>query len=127
MSFHFNYFSSIKNNLHFSACKVNTTKYQWKHRYRTNLSGDAKKLVIPVTSKLQADLDYFILQLDGAPSHWHLMVRSPDLTVCEFFFVGSKRSCISSTDIDDFKHRITTAINSVNRDVLLREYTLVKH
>ncbi|PNF14636.1 hypothetical protein B7P43_G12012 [Cryptotermes secundus] len=105
-------------------------------------------------TSLQADSHDFIFQQDGAPPHWHLMVRafltekvpqrwigrkgakdltlcawparSPDLTVCDFFLWGYVKDHVYvpplPTNLDDLKHRITTAINSVHRDMLIRAW-----
>ncbi|PNF14304.1 hypothetical protein B7P43_G06787 [Cryptotermes secundus] len=52
--------------------------------------------------------------------------RSPDLTVCDFFLWGYVKDHVYvpplPTNLDDLKHRITTAINSVHRDMLIRAW-----
>ncbi|PNF28386.1 hypothetical protein B7P43_G16752 [Cryptotermes secundus] len=52
--------------------------------------------------------------------------RSPDLTVCDFFLRGYVKDHVYvpplPTNLDDLKHRITTAINSVHRDMLIRAW-----
>ncbi|PNF40965.1 hypothetical protein B7P43_G08819 [Cryptotermes secundus] len=52
--------------------------------------------------------------------------RSPDLTVCDFFLWGYVEDRVYvpplPTNLDDLKHRITTAINSVHRDMLIRAW-----
>ncbi|KAL4131917.1 hypothetical protein QTP88_009149 [Uroleucon formosanum] len=81
---------------------------------------------------LQADGNDFILQQDGVPSHcandatfcpWP---RSPDLTICDFFLWGYIKSIVYvpplPKDIDEFKSRITDAINLVTVDMLQQVY-----
>ena len=50
--------------------------------------------------------------------------RSPDLTVCDFFLWGFVKDKVFvpplPTDLENLKHRITTAINSIDPDVLQR-------
>ncbi|PNF29624.1 hypothetical protein B7P43_G16676 [Cryptotermes secundus] len=50
-------------------------------------------------------------------------VRSPDLTACDFFLWGYVKDHVYvpplPTNLDDLKHRITTAINSVHHDMLI--------
>ncbi|PNF30892.1 hypothetical protein B7P43_G06172 [Cryptotermes secundus] len=49
--------------------------------------------------------------------------RSPDLTVCDFFLWGYVKDHVYvpplPTNLNDLKHRITTAINSVHHDMLI--------
>ncbi|PNF19518.1 hypothetical protein B7P43_G02327 [Cryptotermes secundus] len=105
-------------------------------------------------TSLQADSHDFIFQQDGAPPHWHLMVRaflnekvpqqwigrkgaqdlelcawparSPDFTVCVVFMWVYVKDHVYvpplPTNLDDLKHRITTAINSVHCDMLIRAW-----
>jgi len=50
--------------------------------------------------------------------------RSPDLTPCDFFLWGVVKETVYvpslPTTLDDLKNRITTAVNSVTQDILLR-------
>ena len=50
--------------------------------------------------------------------------RSPDLTPCHFFLRGFVKEVVYvpslPTTLDDLKNRITTAMNSVTQDILLR-------
>ena len=50
--------------------------------------------------------------------------RSPDLTPCDFFLWGFVKEAVYvqslPTTLDDLKNRITTAVNSVTQDILLR-------
>ena len=50
--------------------------------------------------------------------------RSPDLTPCDFFWWGFVKDAFHvpslPTILDDLKSRITTAVNSVTQDILLR-------
>jgi len=50
--------------------------------------------------------------------------RSPDLTSCDFFLWGFIKEAVYvpslPTTLDDLKNRITTAVNSVTQDILLR-------
>ena len=52
--------------------------------------------------------------------------RSPDLTVCDFFLWGFVKDKVFipplPTDLANLKHRITTAIDSIDRDMLHRVY-----
>ncbi|PNF23796.1 hypothetical protein B7P43_G16593 [Cryptotermes secundus] len=97
-------------------------------------------------TSLQAESHDLIFQQNGAPPHWHLMARaflngrgpktllalcawparSPDLTVCDSFLWGHVEDHVYvptlPTNLDDLKHRITTAINSVHRDMLIRAW-----
>ena len=50
--------------------------------------------------------------------------RSPDLTPCDFFLWGFVKEAVYvpslPTTLDDLKNRITSAVNSVTQDILLR-------
>jgi hypothetical protein len=50
--------------------------------------------------------------------------RSPDLTPCDFFLWGFVKEAVYvpslPTTLDDLKNRITTGVNSVTQDILLR-------
>ena len=50
--------------------------------------------------------------------------RSPDLTPCEFFLWGFVKEAVYvpslPTALDGLKNRITSAVNSVTQDILLR-------
>jgi len=50
--------------------------------------------------------------------------RSPDITPCDFFLWGFVKESVYvpslPTTLDDLKNHITTAVNSVTQDVLLR-------
>ena len=94
----------------------------------------------------------FIFQQDGAPPHWSLNVRqylkatlqdkwigragnddcvllhwplrSPDLTLCDFFLWGNVKGLVYfpplPTSVDDLKTRITEALKTIDPDMLVR-------
>ncbi|PSN36412.1 hypothetical protein C0J52_25453 [Blattella germanica] len=96
--------------------------------------------------QLEADSADFILQLDGAPPHYHGSVRdhlnmalpqcwigrasqgdqlihcSPDLTPCDFFMWGFIKDHVYvpplPTPLDELRARITAAIADIDRDML---------
>ncbi|KFM68034.1 hypothetical protein X975_05352, partial [Stegodyphus mimosarum] len=101
-----------------------------------------ENFVFPQLEELQPHV--FFLQQDGAPPHWGTIVRSslndhftgrgigrggpipwpprsPDITPLDFFLRGFVKYNVyrrSVSNIDDLKARITTAIASVDADML---------
>ena len=94
----------------------------------------------------------FIFQQDGAPPYWslnvrqylnatlhnkwivragnddcvllHWLLRSPDLTPCDFFLWGYVKDLVYvpplPKSVDDLKTRITEALKTINPDMLVR-------
>jgi hypothetical protein len=99
-----------------------------------------------VISQLREQLPNIMLQQDGAPPHWSLLVRkcldrhfpgrwigrdepiawplwSPDITPLDFFMWGYVKDIIYANpvlDLQDLCDRITNAISTVTSDMLKR-------
>ncbi|KAJ8867021.1 hypothetical protein PR048_032883 [Dryococelus australis] len=96
--------------------------------------------------QIREDSANFVFQQDGAPPHWHTQVRrhldnelprrwigrcgrddstpprSPDLTPCDFFLWGHVTNTVYgpplSTTLHELRNRITTAVMTIDRDML---------
>lgn len=106
-----------------------------------------EQFAFPQIEDLQPDI---VLQQDGAPPHWGLVVRaalddkfpgrwvgrggpipwpprSPDITPLDFFLWGFVKDVVYHTPVRDLRVRITAAIEQINADMLGRTWAELEY
>ena len=89
----------------------------------SNTTGRALPNVKPCSRVSWEQNGYYAAQ-ERSPGASILDPKPPDLTPCDFFLWGSVKESVYvpdlPTNLDDLKNHITTAVNSVTQDILLR-------